>query len=264
MSNTLVDYAAESGIAIITLTAPPMNAVTHEMMKDLDEAILEARFDNDVHLVVITGQGEWFSAGIDVQMLPEIDRAYHYYFTLHANETLSRIENTPKLMVAALSGHAVGLGFEIALACDLRLAHTASGRISFPELKLGLLPGCGGLRRGARAIGAGRMMKLALAGESIEYEEVVRIGLVDSLWVVDSRESFLGQVLEYLVRFVPPDGASRALGALKRSVRLGSTGSIEGVGALDHELASGLFDSVDATEGIRAYLEERRALFQGK
>lgn len=264
MGSTLVDYTADSEIAVITLSDPPMNAVTHEMMKDLDEAILEARFDNDVHLIVIAGHGDWFSGGIDVQVLPEIDRAYHYYFMLHANETLARIENTPKLTVAALSGHSVGLGFEIALACDLRIARRGSGNLSLPDTKLGLVPGCGGLRRAARIIGSGRALRMAIEGQSLDYDEAERIGLIDHVWEADSRNSFMVMVLDYLARYVPPVGASRAVGAIKRSIRLDADRSSLG-SALDAEMAAALFaSSPDATEGVRAYLEGRPPAFQGK
>src|SRR5258705_5784978 len=91
MGNTLVDYRTDAGVATITLNDPPMNAYTHEMMKDLDEAILDARFDNDVHVIVITGHGDkFFCSGANIQMLSEVDPTFKYYFCLHANETLNR------------------------------------------------------------------------------------------------------------------------------------------------------------------------------
>src|SRR4051812_38918762 len=122
MGNTLVDYRTDAGVATIALNDPPMNAFTHEMMKDLGEAILDARFDNDVHVLIVTGYGDrFFSAGANIQMLSEVDATFKYYFALHTHETLRRLENTPKLVIAALNGHTVGGGLEIALACDLRI-----------------------------------------------------------------------------------------------------------------------------------------------
>ena len=113
MQTNLVDYAVSEGVATISLNDPPMNAYTHEMMKDLDAAILEARFDNDVHVIVLTGHGEkFFCAGANIRMLSEVDETYKYYFCLHANETISRLEQTPKLVIAALNGHCVGGGLE--------------------------------------------------------------------------------------------------------------------------------------------------------
>jgi enoyl-CoA hydratase/carnithine racemase len=106
---TLVNYATDKGVALLQLNDPPVNAYTHEMFKELDSCILEARFDNDVHVIVITGHGEkYFCAGANINMLRESDTTFKYYFCLHANETLSRLEATPKLCIAAINGHAVG------------------------------------------------------------------------------------------------------------------------------------------------------------
>src|SRR5258708_4814203 len=136
---TLVSYATDKGVATLTLTDPPVNAYTHEMFKELDGNVLEARFDDDVHVLVVTGHGDkYFSAGADVNMLKEADETFKYYFCLHANETLSRLEATPKLVIAALNGHAVGGGFEIALACDLRIARAGTFQLGLPEVNLGV------------------------------------------------------------------------------------------------------------------------------
>src|SRR6266403_1667111 len=119
----LVHYMVESGVAILELDDPPANTYTHEMMRQLDEAILRARFDDTAHVIVIRGHGEkFFSAGANIAMLNKVTPRFKYFFCLHANETLSRLEQTPKLTIAALNGHTVGGGLEIALACDIRIA----------------------------------------------------------------------------------------------------------------------------------------------
>src|SRR5579859_2624856 len=106
---TLVSYATDKGVAVLTLTDPPVNAYSYEMFKELDANILEARFDDDVQVVVITGHGDkYFCAGADVNVLREADETFKYYFCLHACETLNRLEATPKLVIAALNGHAIG------------------------------------------------------------------------------------------------------------------------------------------------------------
>src|SRR6266508_1707989 len=161
MGTTLVDYRTDAGVATITLRDPPLSAFTHEMMRDLDDARLDARFDNDVHVVIITGHGDrFFCAGANIQMLSEVDPTFKYYFCLHANETLNRLEQTPKLVIAALNGHTVGGGLEIALACDIRVARKGGGKIGLPEVNLGLIPGSGGTQRAARLIGKSRAMQL--------------------------------------------------------------------------------------------------------
>ena len=138
VAKKLVRYEKRDKVAVLTLEDPPANTYTHEMMRDLDEAILQARFDDDVHVLVLTGAGEkFFCAGANIGMLNSVTPQFKYYFCLHANETLQRLERTPKLVIAALSGHCVGGGLEIALACDLRLARAGSGKCGLPEVSLG-------------------------------------------------------------------------------------------------------------------------------
>ena len=145
---TLVTYRTDGHIAIIELNDPPANTYTHEMMRQLDECILQARFDNSVQVIVLRGAGnKFFSAGANIKMLNEMDPTFKYYFCLHANETLSRLEQTPKLVIAAINGHCVGGGLEIAMACDIRIARQDAGKIGLPEVNLGVLPGTGGTPR---------------------------------------------------------------------------------------------------------------------
>ena len=136
-----VTYAAAEHLALLTLNDPPANGYSYAMMRDLDEAILRARFDDAVEVLVLAGAGEkFFCAGADVTVLNQLTPTSQYFFCLHANETLQRLERTPKLVIAALSGHCVGGGLEIALACDLRLARAGSGKCGLPEVSLGLFP----------------------------------------------------------------------------------------------------------------------------
>ncbi len=119
----LINYRTDRGVAVIEMNDPPANTYTYEMNRQLDDAILKARMDNDVYVIVLTGAGDkFFSAGANIKMLASVDPTFKYYFCLHANETLLRLEHTPKLVIAALNGHCVGGGLEIAMAADLRIA----------------------------------------------------------------------------------------------------------------------------------------------
>jgi enoyl-CoA hydratase/carnithine racemase len=265
MGNTLVDYKTDSGVATITLNDPPMNAFTHEMMKDLDEAILDARFDNDVHVIVLTGHGDrFFCAGANIQMLSEVDETFKYYFCLHTNETLNRLEQTPKLVIGAINGHAVGGGLEIALACDIRIARQGEGKIGLPEANLGLMPGSGGTQRVARLIGKAHALQLMVESENFDFDRALELGLVNYVWQAASREDFQGKVVEYARRFLPPEKASLAVGKIKRAVQSGLEMGFEQALALERELQAELWSSRDAKEGLKAYIEKRKPKFYGK
>src|SRR5712664_1961856 len=162
---------------------PPANTYTYEMMRQLDAAILQGRMDESVHVIVLRGAGEkFFSAGASIPMLTKADPQFKYYFCLHANETLSRLEQTPKLVIAALNGHTVGGGLEIALACDIRIARRGGGKVGLPEVNLGVLPGTGGTQRLARLIGRARAIELMTEGKLISFEAAQELGLINYIY----------------------------------------------------------------------------------
>ncbi len=262
---TLVNYTTEKGVALLTLHDPPVNAYSHEMLKELDACVLEARFDNDVHVIVLTGHGEkHFCAGANINMLRESDATFKYYFCLHANETLSRLEYTPKLTIAALNGHTVGGGLEIALACDLRIAKAGNYQIGLPEVNLGVLPGTGGTQRLPRLIGKGRAMEMMVEGENITFEKAQEIGLVNKVWTCESQDAFMRKVMDYAHMFTPPNGAALAVGRIKRSVQSGLEMSLEQGLCLEREMQAELFASHDAKEGLTARGAKRKPVFRGR
>jgi enoyl-CoA hydratase len=262
---TLVSYATDKGVALLTLTDPPVNAYTHEMFKELDGAILEARFDDDVHVILVTGHGEkYFCAGANINMLKEADETFKYYFCLHANETLLRLENTPKLVVAAINGHCVGGGFEVALACDLRIARGGTYQVGLPEVGLGVLAGTGGTQRLTRLVGPARALELLVEGQSLVVDDALAAGLVHKVWATETHEGFVDKVIEYAHGFCPPARASLAVGSIKRAVQGGSNMTLEQGLALERELQQQLFRSADAKEGLVAFTQKRRAQFRGK
>src|SRR5829696_4849263 len=186
-TRTLVEYRTEGKIAVFELADPPANTYTHEMMRQLDECILRARFDRNVEVIVIRGAGEkFFSAGANIKMLNEADPTWKYYFCLHANETLSRLEQTPKLVIAALNGHCVGGGLEIAMAADIRIAQQDAGKIGLPEVNLGVLPGTGGTQRLARLVGKSRAIELMATGQLFDFERGAELGLVNQIFEAET------------------------------------------------------------------------------
>ena len=258
----LVQYRTDGGVGIITMDDPPANTYTYEMNRQLDEAILKARMDNDVYVIVLTGAGDkFFSAGANIKMLASVDPTFKYYFCLHANETLLRLEHTPKLVIAALNGHTVGGGLEIAMAADLRIARQDAGKIGLPEVNLGVLPGTGGTQRLSRMVGKSKAIELIVTGNTFSFEEAKELGIVNDIF---ERENFMENVLEYARQFCPPNKASKAVGNIKRSIQTGWEIPMESALAVERELQALLFNSQDAKEGLAAYVEKRPAEFKAK
>lgn len=261
----LIDYSVDAGVALVTLNDPPANTYSYEMMQQLDARILEARMDESVQVIVIIGAGEkFFCAGANIAMLSEVTPEFKYYFCLHANETLSRLEQTPKLVIAAMNGHCVGGGLEVAMAADIRIARRGAGKMGLPEVSLGVLPGTGGTQRLARLVGKSKAIELMATGELFDFEKGEQLGLVNR--IVDAADSadFIKQVTEYARQFTTPNKASRAVGRIKRAVQTGSEIPFESALALERELQQQLFQSEDAKEGLDAYVNKRKAQFKGK
>jgi enoyl-CoA hydratase/carnithine racemase len=261
----LVNYSVRNGVATIELVDPPANTYTHEMMRDLDDAILLARFDENVHVIVVRGAGEkFFCAGANINMLKTVNPTFKYYFCLHANETLNRLEHTPKLVIAALNGHTVGGGLEIAMAADLRIARKGSGKIGLPEVALGVLPGTGGTQRLARLVNKSTAIELMVTGETFDFEKGKELGIVNQIWDIASPAEFMEKIQAYAESFCPPNRAAYAVGRIKRSVQSGAEVPFESGLAIERELQQQLFQSEDAKEGLAAYVEKRKPAFKAK
>ena len=258
----VIDAWKDGHVAFIEMNDPPANTYTHEMMRQLDEAILDARFDPEVEAIVLTGSGgKFFSAGANINMLSSVTQQFKYNFCLHANETLARLEQTPKLVIAALNGHCVGGGMEIAMACDIRIARKDSGKIGLPEVSLGVLPGTGGTQRLARLVGKARAIELMVTGKTFSYEQALEWGVVSDIFEGDA-EDFREQIVDYAKQFCSPNKAPMAVGHIKRSVQTGAEIPLQDALALERELQAQLFKSNDAKEGIGAYNDKRVARFR--
>jgi len=258
----LVEVTRLDGVIRFELNDPPANAYSYEMMQELDRAVLDARLDSAAHVIVITGKGDkFFCAGANIEMLKKADPAFKYNFCLHANETLNRLEHTPKLTIAALNGHAVGGGLEIALACDLRVARRDGGKAGLPEVSLGVLPGTGGTQRLARLAGKSRAIELMATGRLMSFDEAAQMGLLNAVF---ESQGFAEKAIEYARQFCPPNKASKAVGMIKRAVQSGVESSFAEGLALERELQQQLFQSEDAREGLAAFVDKRPPKFKGK
>src|SRR6476469_3858781 len=258
----LVNYRTDAGVAIIELSDPPATAYSYEMNRQLDQCILSARMDDGVHVIVLTGAGDkFFSAGANIRMLTSVDPTFKYYFCLHANETLLRLEHTPKLVIAAITGHCVGGGLEIAMAADIRIARKDAGKIGLPEINLGVLPGTGGTQRLSRMVGKSKAIELMVTGNTFTFEEAKEMGIINDIY---ERDGFMENIMEYARQFCPPNKASKAVGRIKRAVQTGWEIPMESALAVERENQQLLFQSEDAKEGLAAYVEKRPAEFKAK
>jgi len=260
-----LDYEVKDGIAYVTLNDPPANTYSYEMMQELDRVILNARMDEAVQVIVITGKGEkFFCAGADIQMLANVTPAFKYYFCLHANETLNRLEQTPKLVIAAINGHCVGGGLEVAMAADIRIARKDAGKIGLPEVTLGVLPGTGGTQRLVRMVGKAKAIELMATGQLITFERAKELGIVNQVFEAETLEEFAKMIHECAMLFTTPNKAALAVGRIKRAVQTGSEIPFESALALERELQQQLFQSEDAKEGLDAYVNKRKPEFKGR
>ena len=257
----LVDYRVDGGVGILELNSPPANSYTYELLREFDDAICQARLDDNVQVLVVRGKGEkFFCAGADINMLGGKSTNYRYHFALYGQEVLLRLEHTPKLVIAAINGHAVGGGLEIAMACDLRIAKKDGGRLGLAEVNLGLLPGMGGTQRLPRLVGRGRAMELTCSGRTIIFEEALEMGLVNHVY---ESENFFDQVLAYAKQFAAPNKASFSVGKIKRAIHVGMETSLDEGLAFEREVLFQTYQSEDSAEGLDAYLKKRQAKFKG-
>jgi enoyl-CoA hydratase/carnithine racemase len=247
----------ENGTAVVAINVPPANTYNFELMKELDAIIEDIRLDTDVNVMILTGSDKMFSAGADINMLKKSDPAYKATFCLHCQETLMELERIPKIVIAAINGHCVGGGLEIAMACDLRFMRSG-GQIGLPEVTLGVLPGTGGTQRLPRLVGKGRAIDLMITGRTISPEEAKDIGLINDVCEGDAVE-FAQQYAAKLNA-----GATRAIGLIKVAVQEGTEMALSNGLALERELQNRLFVTDDAKEGLAAFLEKRKPAFKGR
>lgn len=255
-----IDYTVEDGIALISLNRAPANAYDMGMLRELIDAVHRVREDSAVRLAVIrSALPKFFCAGADVSTLQGVDRAGFANFLTVAHESVDMITRTPKLFIAAISGHCIGGGLEIALACDFRYAAAGKYRFGLGEVNLGLSPGMGGTQRLPRLIPKSRALHLMVTGETLPPEEALQAGIVDQVFPEDK---FWDTVMERARKLAA--GPSMAQGYIKLSVNLGLEASLAEGLAIERAHQSQLFASEDVTEGLKAFQEKRPAKFAGK
>jgi enoyl-CoA hydratase len=260
MEGKFIQTQVHDNIGWITINKPKANTYDHAMMLELGQAIDEMRFADEARVIVLkSGVPGFFSAGADIEMLKKSQPDYKAMFCLNCQETLNKFAETPKVVIAALNGHCVGGGLEIALSCDLRMMAKDSGKIGLPEVTLGVLPGTGGTQRLPRLIGTARALDLMITGKTISPDEALQIGLVNYVY---PKETFEADVTNYAKALA--HGPARAVSLIKRSVMEGVEMPLMAGLALERELQNRLFITEDAKEGLAAFTEKRKPNFKGR
>jgi len=259
MAECVITVSKDGPIGLVTLNRPPVNSYEIGFMRELNAAIDEVRADDEIKVVVVHSALEkFFCAGADIKALRANTPQASVKFTAYGHEVLDRIGRTPRIFIAAINGHTLGGGLEIALACDLRFAADGRYQIGLPEVKLGILPGNGGTQRLPRLIGRARALDMMITGRTVEPQEALELGIVDRVF---PSEELMSGTLEYARSLA--QGATYAIGLIKLSVNEGLTLPLSGGLAVERQCMSRLLHSEDAAEGVAAFVEKRKAQFKG-
>jgi enoyl-CoA hydratase len=256
---TTVLSEREGNLVVLTLNRPDkLNALNAELLAELDAALVMLSADATVSCAILTGAGEKaFAAGADIAAMLELSTEQARAFSEVGHRICSRIEKAPFPVIGAINGFALGGGCELALACDFLYA-SDKAKLGQPEVNLGVMPGFGGTQRLARRIGIGRARELCYTGDTVSADEALRIGLVNA--VVPAAE------LMTKVREVATKIASKgrlAVAQCKRVLYTGADVPLDVANALETQSFAMLFGTKDRAEGMKAFLEKRKASFTG-
>ena len=260
-SAKVVSVTKESGgVALIHLNRPPANSYDRRFIDDLNAAIDEIRFDEEIGAAVLVSDlPKFFSAGADIGMFRSVTSKVRAMTILHMHEVLLKMEHTPKVFIAAIGGHCLGGGLEITLAADFRFAAEGEYRLGVPEVTLGLLPGNGGTQRLPRLIGRQKAMELLLTGKPLDPKSAAELGVVDRLVPV---ERLLPEAVGFAATLA--GGPTAAIGEIKLVAKQGLEMSLESGLGLEREGIFRLFETADAKEGLAAFAEKRKPTWKGE
>jgi enoyl-CoA hydratase/carnithine racemase len=254
-----VTFSAEGPLGFITLDHPPANSYDLAFMTEFSDAVDEALGGDTRVVIVQSANPKFFSAGADIKRFTEGDVGANMEMIRVSQAAFKRMSAAKQVFIAHLAGHALGGGLEIALACDIRLASAGRYKLGTPEVTLGLLPGNGGTQRLTRLVGPSRALELLVTGRTFSVEEGREMGLIAGVYESDSAEA---KVKEYAERLAALPAL--AVAAIKRCVHEGGQKTLDDGLALEAELMEQLFNSQDATEGLKAFVEKRTPEFVGR
>lgn len=260
MSEEIIIYSTKDRVAYITFNRPPANAYNLDFMHAFGAAIEKANSDKNVSAVIINSSSEkFFCAGADIKEFQENDTAANQVMVKQARANLAAIEASGKIFIAEISGHTLGGGLEIVMACDVRYASEGNYKLGLPEIKLGLIPGNGGSQRLVRLLGVSRALELLATGDAFTIGQASEWGLVNALLPKE-------EISEHCFKYAQSvaNGPALAVAATKKAVRQGVELSLPDGLQLEQDLCDPLYDTHDANEGFQAFLEKRSPNFKGE
>ncbi|MFZ3047863.1 MAG: enoyl-CoA hydratase/isomerase family protein [Desulfatirhabdiaceae bacterium] len=257
------DPQLTKNVCVVHINRPPANALSLEVVEELHSLVDELSADDAVRAVIFTAQGPFFIGGADIKMMKEHMGselpAFMERYTVHLQRALNKVEEIPKPVIAAINGFAAGGGCELALACDFRFMATGKARIGLSEVKLGILPGGGGLQRMPRLVGKAKALELIIEGRLLTAEEALEIGLVNRIY---EPEDLMAGAMDYAEKLSMQ--ATKAIGIIKKCIHTGMDTAIKAGLGFDIDSQDLLFKSHDGIEGIEAFISKRPPKFIGK
>jgi enoyl-CoA hydratase len=252
-------FGIEDGVATITFNRPKaLNAMNWETMSELKDAVARCRDDESIKVIILTGSGEKaFVAGADIVEMQNLRPKEALAFMELGNDTLRMLETLSKPSIAAVNGFALGGGTEISMACDMRFA-AETARFGQPEILIGLIPGWGGTQRLARLIGMGRAKELIMGGEMIDAKRAYEVGLVNRVFAPDQ---LVAETKKFAGKLAGLPGF--ALKMAKHAINFGYDLSLDNAIRLEVECCAQCFSTDDQKEGMKAFIEKRKAVFTG-
>jgi enoyl-CoA hydratase/carnithine racemase len=259
MGTEFVTVKADGPLAFLQLNRPPANAYNLELLKDLDAAIEEVRHRAEARVVIVRGNERFFSAGADITTFTGASPEAIATFALVGHQALDKLGRLPQIVIAAIEGHAMGGGLEMALACDLRFMARGKGRLGLVEARIAAVPNMGGTQRMPRLIGRARALSMMITGETVDADQALQLGLVDRVY---EAAELLPKTIEYAGALA--QGATLTLGLIKQCVNEGLEMPLAAGLALERACGGIAFRSEDFQEGARAFVEKRAPKFQGR
>ena len=254
-----LSWKAEDGVAIITIARPPANALSRGIIAEVNAVLDEVENDDTVRVLVLHGEGRFFSAGADIKEFTEVTSGDEFSkLASNGQQVFERVESFSKPIIAAIHGAALGGGLELAMSCHLRFV-TESAKLGLPELQLGLIPGFGGTQRLPRYVGVAKAAEMMFTSEPISGTEAVQWGLANRAF---TDEALLEETLKVAKKIAKKSPV--ALKAAIQSLQYAKHASFyEGIEAEAQSFGT-VFVSEDAKEGIQAFIEKREPVFTGK